>query len=84
MSQPSHRLTEFIAFFELEPFGPFRDNWHIAQLTAVSFNPHARNRAAMKSTLDYMWKEPPQVMKDQALSFFGALDTLVAKGKEDG
>lgn len=76
MSQPSHRLTEWVAFLNLEPFGPWRDNWHFAQLAAISYNPHV-NRDHMKSPMDFMWKPQREVETDKASAFINALSTLV-------
>lgn len=60
MRQPSHRLTDWVAFFELEPFGPIRTNMHLAELTAITFNTNVTKRQHMKPASEFMWKDPHQ------------------------
>lgn len=78
MSQPSHRLTEWIAMFEMEPFGPIRDNLHSATLAAICFNPHVKKQD-MKSPDHFMWADRPrkQNRAEKEYKFINDLKTLV-------
>lgn len=65
-----------MALFEIEPFGTWRDNWHMAQLTALIANVHrGKNQPAFKAG-DFMWRDIEDMRKKSTSNFISALEIL--------
>lgn len=81
MALPSHRFTELIAFFEIEPFGPTRDNLHAAQLTSLIYNRGVTHAHKVKSPAEFMWqdKADPRSTRERVHNFIESLRTLVKR-----
>ena len=81
LALPSHRFTELIAFFEIEPFGPTRDNLHAAQLTSLIYNRGVSKRHKVKSPQDFMWRDQvdTRTTREKVHTFIESLRTLVKR-----
>ncbi len=54
----SEEYSNWVAFYELEPFGPYRDNLHAGIIASILANIHrAKGSQAMKAT-DYLLVHP--------------------------
>ena len=58
VSLGSAELSEWIAFYELEPFGPRRDNYHAGMISSVLANIHRAKGAKAISPSDFMLEDP--------------------------
>jgi len=76
--------TEFhhwILYWIREPFGAWRDNWHMAQLAALYGQVHAKPGASIKPA-DFMYKTEGQRKDENARAFINALRSAAIKKKE--
>lgn len=48
----SRELTEWVAFAELEPFGPMADNINSATIASILYNANKRKHSPAKSVTD--------------------------------
>ena len=58
LSLGSAELSEWIAFYELEPFGPRRDNYHAGMIAAMIANSNRAKGAKAVSPSDFMLEDP--------------------------
>lgn len=70
-------FTEWQAFFQLEPFGAWRDNYHAAMLSALTFNIHRGKATAAAKVSDFMYEDPEITAERQAKTFVAALNARV-------
>lgn len=71
-------LAEWMEYDRLEPFGSWRDNWHMAVLTSIVANanrdPKKRAQPFSPSDFFYVDSETRQEQKDrETLAWFEAL-----------
>ena len=55
----SSALTRWIAYYELEPFGAWRDNYHVAQLCQLMASAWS-SKGQEFSLADFMYTDPDQ------------------------
>lgn len=75
---PLPELRQWQAYAALHPIGPARDDWRVAQLTALMFNINRGKGAAPARINDFMWTVPGEEVDmdedaDQLLNFLGSL-----------
>lgn len=80
---PSSELTEWIAYYTLEPFGQERDNWHAAQLASILVNVNRRKNSPPVSTQDFMYVDRKTTSIEKTQQFFAGLKRR-AVGKKNG
>jgi len=79
----SGEFTEWLAFYELEPFGVERDNYHTALLAALIANVHrGKGKPAFKIE-DFMLRDPETKKASETQRTIAQLAAL-AKPKTDG
>lgn len=54
---PSRHYREWLAYFNLEPFGAWRDNWHAALIAAVIANVNRGKGTAPISVSEFMYQD---------------------------
>ena len=74
----SSEFSEWQAYYELEPFGAWRDNWHFAQLTALLFNINRGSGKAL-SPADFMYVDAETAQEKRDMEFLGRLNALGKK-----
>lgn len=58
---PSHVFTEWMAYYNLEPFGDELMDLHLAQVTAILFNANKPKNSRSKQTNDFrLWRQIKQ------------------------
>ncbi len=57
-------FSEWQAYYVLEPFGAWRDNWHSAQIASLIYNTN-RGRSPPVKMSEYMYQDP-QTVQDAA------------------
>jgi hypothetical protein len=76
-------FTLWRAYYQLEPWGAWRDNIHSAQIAALLFNIN-RGKATPPATVqDYMYEDPEVTAYRRAQTFAGKLRAM-SRGKENG
>lgn len=56
-------LVEWVAYYELEPFGARRDNWHAGIIAALLANIHRAKGAKAVSPSDFLLEDPGERAK---------------------
>lgn len=55
---PSHAFTEWMAYYNLEPFGDELMDFHLAQITAMLYNANRAKNSKSKQVNDFrLWKQ---------------------------
>lgn len=55
---PAHLLTEWMAYYNLEPFGEEVMDHHLATMTAILFNANRPKKEKARQPKDYkLWKQ---------------------------
>lgn len=71
---------EWAAYFELEPFGAYRDNMHAGMVTAMLYNVNRPKNAKARSFVDFMLI-PQDKDQDRKARNMKAIATLRALAK---
>lgn len=77
--------TEFAGwmdYYDLEPFGALRDNWHAAQQAALTFNVHRGRGTPPRSIRDFMYEPPASVAERKDAEFIAKLRTRSNRGHQ--
>lgn len=80
---PSSEFTEWMAFYEIEPFGPSRDNVHSAMICSLLYNANRGKRQEALTVTDFMLKDVDAKRESDTAQFMSGLRSL-AKRKENG
>lgn len=78
---PASEFTEWMAFFEIEPFGPMRDNLHSGQIASLIYNTNRRKNAPPKTPGDFIYKDLDSRREEETAEFLAGLRAL-AKPKQ--
>ena len=78
---PSSELTEWLAYYRLEPFGQERDNWHSATLASILVNTNRRKNTPAVPPSEFMYKDRRGRAEDETVGFLAGLKAL-AKPKK--
>lgn len=82
---PAKELIEWEAFYQLRPFGSWRDNYHSAQIAHILFNANRDpKRSKEKKLADFLWRDPVEArrreQKEQELETVAWFDARVKNG----
>jgi hypothetical protein len=80
---PSSELSEWMAFYEMEPFGPTRDNIHSAMICSLLHSAFRGKRQEPMSVSDFMLKDVQEQKESDTAQFMTGLRSL-AKRKGNG
>jgi len=72
-----------VAYYELEPFGARRDNWHAGMIAALLANIHRGKGAKAASPADFMLEDPGARAKKRSQTTIARLMQL-AQRDQDG
>jgi len=74
----AQEFQRWMAYYNIEPFGAIRDNWHMARLGSLYASVHTpRGRPSMTSD-DFMFKDPATTQRDHIktmMARFNAVST---------
>lgn len=71
----SSELELWKAFYDLEPFGPPRDNWNVAVLCALTANINRGKNGKVMRPDDFMYTAAEIRKKQQSLEFLAFLES---------
>lgn len=74
----SSEFEEWCEYYTMEPFGAWRDNYHAAQLCALTYNVH-RGKQQPAKLADFFYIDQETKSDAKAAEFFARLDSLGAK-----
>ena len=72
----SAEFSEWQEYYILEPFGVWRENWHCAQIAALTYNTSRAKNTAPVKTQDFMYIDPESAeaaKEREALAFFSSV-----------
>jgi len=72
----SRELTEWLAYYKLEPFGQERDNWHTGVLASMYANVHKASGKPASKPSDFIYGAKDTTKERQTVSTFAALDSM--------
>lgn len=75
----SGELTEQMAYYKLEPWGPERDNWHIGILASMYANRYKKQGTPAIQATDFLWGAKDKTVEKQTSATLAALDALAMK-----
>lgn len=78
---PSSELTEWAAYYRLEPFGAERDNWHAALLCALFANAHRKKGAKAVAADAFMYRDRESQRQKNTTGFMAGLRSLGKRKK---
>lgn len=71
----SSELELWKAFYDLEPFGPPRDNWNVAVLCALTSNINRGKNGKVMKPDDFMFTAPEIKRRTQNLEFLAFMES---------
>lgn len=74
----SAEFTEYMAYYVLEPFGAWRDNWHAAQLTALMYNVNA-GKGKSVSVDEFMYHDSVAAQDKKDMEMLAKLNAVGVK-----
>jgi hypothetical protein len=84
----SDEFVHYLALFRIEPFGPWRDNWHSAQIASLIYNVNRGKKTKPIGPDAFMWK-PAKTKKEieaqqekQTKEFMAALSAMATPKQE--
>lgn len=82
----SSDFVRLAAYYRISPWGPWRDDLRVAQLSALTFNINRGKGQEAMSPLDFIYDpiaaEEREKARDQAM--LDMFDALATKGQHDG
>lgn len=70
---PSSELTDWLAYYKLEPFGAERDNWHAAQIAAILVNQNRAKGAPVVPMTEFMYVDRDTTAATKTQNLLSAL-----------
>lgn len=74
-------MREWCAYYELEPFGQERDNWHAAVIASTVANAMRGKGGRSLSVKDFMYRDQETSAMEQVDAFFERFDRMKGAGK---
>lgn len=53
----SQDLTDLMAYWQIEPWGAWRDNWHAAQIAALLYNTYRAKKSEPMPLREFMYRD---------------------------
>lgn len=76
-------FQRWMAFYNIEPFGANRDNWHMARLAVMYAGVHTPRGKPRPDVDDFMFKDQHTQHRDQIRTMMARLDAVaVPKDKK--
>lgn len=81
---PPEEFVRWRAYYDLEPWGAWRTNRDLAQLTALTHNIHRGKGSPACSIDDYMYEDPAVTADRKAKTFIAQLKSRARRDKDGG
>jgi hypothetical protein len=65
-----------MAFYQLEPFGPVRDNIHAGQIASILYNANRKKNSPPMSVSDFFYTDLEVKKEEETRDFLGGLRAL--------
>jgi hypothetical protein len=75
----SAEFTYLKKYYQIEPFGTWRDNFHAAQTTQILANVNRGKRSRAYSLADFFFKDKTSERNQRHKSFFSAFKSFAVK-----
>ena len=75
----STELVEWMALYELEPFGAWRDNYHAAMQASLLLNINRGRNSAPSKISDFMYRDRDSQREKDTSCFMAGLKLLAKK-----
>lgn len=72
----SAEFVEWMAYYELEPFGQYRDNLHAGQVASLIFNSNRRKHTPPLHPTDFVLKDKETKQEEDTGEFMTGLRAL--------
>lgn len=74
---PASEMLEWMEFERIEPFGPWRDNWHTALLATILANAHRDPKSPKVQMRDFFFVDPETDQEQRDAEMIAFLDSKV-------
>ena len=74
----SSEFVDWMAYYMIEPWGQWRDNYHSAQIAALIYNTHSKKPLSID---DFMYKDEQETRKDADQEFLARITSLAKRSK---
>lgn len=81
LSWPHKDIVELMAYDQIEPFGAWRDNWHMAVIAQMYCSVHTKKGHKAPPMKEFFFTDPDSKSKTETRLFFSRLS---AKAKKNG
>lgn len=68
-------FTDWLAYYQLEPWGAWRDNWHAAQIAKLVYDANRGKHPTVKLSA-FMYEDAERKAKNAARTFIANLESL--------
>lgn len=73
---PAAEVMGWRTFYELEPFGPWRDNFHAAMVAHIMANAHRGKNSRPLELADFFYSDPETRRNKNDAEVLGALEAM--------
>lgn len=80
---PASELTEWMAFYQMEPFGTERDNIHTGIIASLIYNANRGKRNTPMSPDDFMIRDIVEKKQKETAQFLSGLRSLAVREEND-
>jgi hypothetical protein len=78
----AREFSEWMEYYQSEPFGPVRDNIHSGQITAMLFNANRRKGQRPMTAADFLLMSEKDRMKQRTEKTMQAMREIAKSGKK--
>jgi hypothetical protein len=71
---PSKHFREWSAYYKIEPFGQWRDNWHSAILATIAANANRNPNSPPIHMSDFMYEDPIEARRRKDAEFLSFIE----------
>lgn len=75
----SAEFVDWMAYYAIEPFGQWRDNWHSAQIAMMLYNVNSSKKQV--TTEEFMYCDKESAREKQDLEFLGRINSISKREK---
>jgi hypothetical protein len=81
-SVSDRELSGWRNYWIAEPWGPWRDNWHAAFMTAELLRPHLKDNPLLPLT-KFMWRDPRAVKRAKLAKIHAFMEDGARRSERD-
>jgi hypothetical protein len=76
---PEREVVRWWKYWNEEPWGPYRDNWHAARICAAALAPHVKD--AKVDLTDFMFEHPEDTKDRKRRAFIAQLESAASSSR---